>query len=77
METSQRSQLPTYDFVDTYVTPVGDGTKAKVAEMRCPRSGCKLIFIILVSKWWHPSRSVESAACPYCFKAAWRGCKPR
>lgn len=72
---AQQSQLPTFEVLETYLTPVGtNAAKKKVAEIKCPRRDCGRVFMVVVKWWWDGWHG--AAACPYCFKAGWRGKKP-
>ena len=75
--TSWASQLPTYEVVGIYSTLVGDFVReVKVAEVLCPRSDCKRIFVVAIKDYWHKSNH-RAGSCPFCQRTAWRGKRPK
>jgi hypothetical protein len=71
-----KSQLPTFEKGDVYLTAIGaNDRKRKVIELTCARRDCRKTFIVPVKDYW-PAGGHGSGACPFCFKASWRGPKP-
>lgn len=68
MNTSDNSQLPEYGAKLFHIQePAGS---YDMLEVRCPRAGCRGTFWVKPGAWQRRT-GVQTAACPYCFRASW------